>query len=67
MFIVGLPIFGQFAACLSYLVNYVFLVEMPWQLLYMEFVTELCGTYVAYYLGVYSFMTDVTTDDIRQD
>ncbi len=32
------------------MVNYAFLDSLPFEALYMEFVNELCGTFVVYYL-----------------
>jgi len=63
--LIGLPILGQLLASLSYGINYFFLKELPWQLLYLEFGNELCGTYVAYYLAVYSYITDVSDEESR--
>ena len=31
-------------------------------MLYLEFVNELCGNFIVYYLGVYSYMADVTNE-----
>ena len=63
--LICLPILGQFLACVSYGVNYAFLTSMPWQFLFLELVNDLCGTYVAYYLAIYSYITDITREDER--
>ena len=54
-----MPIVGQLIACLSYAVNYALLTSLPWQLLFLELSNDLCGTYVAYYLAIYSYITDI--------
>ena len=48
---------------LSYLLNAV--AGLPWQLLYLELLSDLCGTYVSYYLALYSFVTDISTVSSR--
>ena len=60
-----LPIVGQLLACLSYGLNYAFLTSLPWQLLFLELVNDLCGSYVAYYLAQYSYITDITLSSQR--
>ena len=52
-------------ACLSYAVNYALLTRLPWQLLFLELSNDLCGTYVAYYLAIYSYITDITQQSQR--
>ena len=52
-------------ACLSYAVNYALLPRLPWQLLFLELSNDLCGTYVAYYLAIYSYITDITQQSQR--
>ena len=63
--LIGLPIFGQFLVNVTLLLNRVFLVELPFETLYVEFVNEVCGSFILYYLGVYSYIADVTTEDER--
>lgn len=63
--LIGLPILGQFLASVSYGLNYLFLTRLPWQMLFLEFVNELTGTYVAYYLAIYSYITDVSAEESR--
>ena len=55
-----LPVLGQFLASITYGLNYFFLTSLPWQFLFLELANDLCGTYVAYYLAVYSYITDIT-------
>ena len=61
-FIMAMPIFGQFLVNVTYLVNYAFIETLPFEMLYLEFVNELCGSFVLYYLAVYSYMADITTE-----
>ena len=60
-----LPLTGQLLACLSYGLNYYLLTSLPWQLLFLELVNDLCGNYVAYYLALYSYITDITVASQR--
>ena len=45
--------------------NYAFLHDLPFEFLYLEFINELCGSFVVYYLAVYSFMADITDETNR--
>ena len=60
-----MPIAGQLIACISYAINYALLTSLPWQLLFLELGNDLCGTYVAYYLAIYSYITDITLQSQR--
>lgn len=64
-FIIGMPVFGQTLLSLSLLLNYAFLMEFPFEMLYLEYLNELCGSFVLYYLGIYSYISDVTTSENR--
>ncbi|XP_059089162.1 proton-coupled folate transporter-like [Tigriopus californicus] len=64
-FIIGMPVFGQVLLSLSLLLNYAFLLEFPFGMLYLEFLNELCGSFVLYYLGIYSYISDVTSNKNR--
>ena len=50
---------------MSYAINYALLTSLPWQLLFLELGNDLCGTYVAYYLAIYSYITDITLQSQR--
>jgi len=56
-----LPVFCQLLQCLSFILNYVFMVELDWRFMYLELVMELGGNFVLYYLINYSYLVDVTT------
>nr|ALS04330.1 proton-coupled folate transporter-like protein [Acartia pacifica] len=60
-----LPMVGQLCASLSYAFNYFFLESLPWQLISLEFLNELAGTYVVYYMAEYTYIADITTEDSR--
>ncbi|XP_023349851.1 proton-coupled folate transporter [Eurytemora carolleeae] len=61
--LIGLPLLGQLLATLTYLLNYFFISQLPWQTLYLELLNDSCGTYVAIYIGLYSYITDITEED----
>ena len=63
--LIFLPMLRQFLACISYGLNFFFLKSLPWQFLFLELVNDLCGTYVAYYLAIYSYITDITPENGR--
>ena len=60
-----LSVLGQILASLSYALNYLLLHQLPWQFLYLELLNDVCGTYVSYYLAVYSFIAYITTPTKR--
>ena len=37
----------------TWVLNVYFLETWPFEMLYLEFVNELCGNFIVYYLGVY--------------
>lgn len=62
-----MPIFGQFLVNIVFVVNVIFLDSLPFEMLFLEFINELCGSFVLYYLAAYSYMADVTTEgNVRQ-
>ena len=63
--LIFLAVLGQILASLSYAVNYLLLHQLPWQFLYLELLNDVCGTYVSYYLAVYSFIAYITTPTKR--
>ena len=63
--LIFLSVMGQILASLSYALNYILLHHLPWQFLYLELLNDVCGTYVSYYLAVYSFIAYITTPDRR--
>ena len=60
-----IPILGQALTCLTFILNVIFFQKLPFEALYMEFVNELSGNFVVYYLGEYSYMADITSPDER--
>ena len=62
-----LSVLGQLLATLSYALNYLLLLQLPWQFLYLELVNDLCGNYVSYYLAIYSFIACIASQDSRLD
>ena len=63
--LIFLAVLGQILASLSYALNYLLLHQLPWQFLYLELLNDVCGTYVSYYLAVYSFIAYITTPTKR--
>lgn len=59
------PIFGQAVTAATFLINVRFFNQLPFEALYMEYVNELSGNFVVYYLGEYSYMADITSPDER--
>lgn len=64
-FILALPMFGQVLANITFMINYAFLTELPFEALSLEFVNEVCGNFVLYYLAEYSYISDVTSEAER--
>ena len=61
-----IPILGQAITALTLILNVKFFYELPFEALYFEYVNELSGNFVVYYLGEYSYIADITTSDERQ-
>jgi MFS family permease len=59
------PIFGQAITALTYILNVKYFNQLPFEALYMELINELSGNFVVYYLGIYSYMADITSFDVR--
>ena len=55
----------QAITIVTWILNYAFLTQLPFEMMALEFVNELCGNFVVYYLAVYSYIADVTTDRER--
>lgn len=64
-FLILIPILGQALSALSLIINAKFFDVLPFEALYMEYVNELSGNFVVYYLGEYSYIADVTSPDER--
>ena len=64
-FLIIIPIIGQALTALTFLLNVRFFDSLPFEALYMEYVNELSGNFVVYYLGEYSYMADITTPGER--
>ena len=60
-----LPIFARCLANVTYIINYALIDTAPFELLYLEYVIELGGNYIVYYLAEYSYMADITTPTKR--
>ena len=60
-----IPIVGQAITALTLILNVKFFYDLPFEALYFEYVNELSGNFVVYYLGVYSYMADITSTDER--
>ena len=56
---------GQVLMNVTFLLNYFFLESLPFEMLYLEFLNEACGSFVLYYLAVYSYIADITTEAER--
>ena len=56
---------GQAITSLTLILNVKFFYDLPFEALYFEYVNELSGNFVVYYLGVYSYMADITSTDER--
>ena len=65
--LIFLAVLGQFLATASYALNYLLLLELPWQFLFLELANDICGTYVSYYLAVYSFIACIAKQDKRSE
>lgn len=59
------PICGQAITAATFLINVRFFNSLPFEALYLEYVNELSGNFVVYYLGEYSYMADITSPDER--
>ena len=60
-----IPILGQALTCITFIINVAFFNDLPFEALYMEYVNELSGNFVVYYLGEYSYMADITAPHER--
>ena len=58
--LIQLPLFGQIATTLVLILNWAFLHQLPFNWLYAELVNEACGNFIVYYLGIYSYLADIT-------
>jgi hypothetical protein len=47
------------------MLNYAFINDLPIEFFYLENISSFFGGYAVYYLGVYSFVTTVTTPKER--
>lgn len=55
----------QILTSITLLVNSLLLKSAPFELLYLELVNELCGNFIVYYLGIYSYVADVSAPEAR--
>ena len=60
-----LPVFCALLQSVSYGLNYWFMNEMVWQLLYLEMIIDIGGNFVLYYMMEYSYIVDITTEENR--
>ena len=56
---------GQAITALTLILNVKYFYDLPFEALYFEYINELSGNFVVYYLGVYSYMADITSTDER--
>ena len=63
--LIAIPIFGQVLTSLTLLLNSAFVETLPFETLYLEFINEMCGNFIVYYLGIYSYLADVSTNETR--
>ena len=56
-----LPVLGSFLQCVSYGLNYWFMMELHWRFLYLGLINSFCGSFVLYYMIEYSYLVDITT------
>jgi PCFT/HCP family folate transporter-like MFS transporter 1/3 len=54
------PIFGNLVSKIAGLLNYAFIRDLPLEFFYVENIGAFFGGYAVYYLGVYSFVTNIT-------
>jgi len=59
------PMIGTLIAHIMAVINYSFIDELPLEFFYMEILSGVFGGYAVYYMGVYSFGTNVTTSEER--
>ena len=60
-----LPVAGRLLANVTYILNYAYLESAAFGWMYSEFVNELCGNHILYYLAQCSYMADITKPDER--
>ncbi|GBP81211.1 hypothetical protein EVAR_58049_1 [Eumeta japonica] len=62
-----MPIFGEILTAVNNLVNVYFFYEIPVHVtIFLEtFFTAITGSFVTLYLGVFSYISDITTEDTR--
>ena len=53
-----LALLGYCLQLISYAVNYAYLRELSWRFLYSELIYDLCGSYLTFYLVLYSYVVD---------
>lgn len=66
-FIILMPIFGEFITSLNNIVNVYFFYEIPVQMtVFLETIFPACtGGWVTMFLGVFAYITDITTEEAR--
>jgi PCFT/HCP family folate transporter-like MFS transporter 1/3 len=60
-----LPMLGNFFAMMMNTINYTFITSLPLEFFYLEQISAFFGGYAVYYLGMYSFVTNVTKEKER--
>ncbi len=54
------PLIGNFLAVICGMINYTFRFELPLEFFYIDNIAAFLGGYAVYYLGVYSYGTNVS-------
>jgi MFS family permease len=58
--LIAITLIGQILGNISYVVNRYYLTELPFPMLYLEFIQEVCGEPIVFYIGLYAYIADVT-------
>ena len=54
------PLIGNLLAIICGIINYTFIYELPLEFFYMDNISSFLGGYAVYYLGIYSYGTNVS-------